>query len=197
MPYNSVSNHGNSLRPVKQEKLQSRNIPVASPFLSRYREAGGSPDTRENDFRGDEWAGSKPLGTEKNRSGGYEKPAVPKLNWTIFLGLGIVQTDFWILYEVYDFHSENIPQGSSHLVRVIMEPKYYVFGRWLDIPIWEYDWMPRGSHFFSLFLVGKKMLEFSRPRGRWWKTNAERSRLQSTWSWNWCCWDAQSNGCRT
>ena len=33
----------------------------------------------------------------------------------------------------------------AHLLRMVMEPKYYAFWRWLDTPIisWEYDWMPR------------------------------------------------------
>ena len=37
------------------------------------------------------------------------------------------------------------PRDPITLPRMVMEPKYYAFRRWLDIPIiiWEYDWMPR------------------------------------------------------
>ena len=33
----------------------------------------------------------------------------------------------------------------SPKLRMVMEPKYYAFWRWLDtlIIIWEYDWIPR------------------------------------------------------
>ena len=34
-----------------------------------------------------------------------------------------------------------LPMASNHLLRMVMEPKYYAFRRWLDttIIIWEYD----------------------------------------------------------
>ena len=36
-------------------------------------------------------------------------------------------------------------EESNHLLRMVLEPKYYAFRRWLYTPIilWEHDWMPR------------------------------------------------------
>ena len=47
----------------------------------------------------------------------------------------------------------------AHLLRMVMEPQYYAFRRWLDalIIIWEYDWIPRvmvncwfGARYFGI-----------------------------------------------
>ena len=44
---------------------------------------------------------------------------------------------------------------SKHLVRMVMEPKYYVLRRWLGIPIWEY-----GIQIFSAFFSWEEMFGF-------------------------------------
>ena len=43
----------------------------------------------------------------------------------------------------------------AHLLRMVMEPKYYAFRRWLDTPIiiWQGDWIPRDVFCLVFFFV--------------------------------------------
>ena len=58
----------------------------------------------------------------------------------------------------------------AHLLRMVREPEYYAFRRWLDTPIiiWEYDWIPRGCCYLSYGSQFLAMDPQNKPAKNWW-----------------------------
>ena len=51
-------------------------------------------------------------------------------------------------------------KGSNHLLRMVVEPKYFAFWMWLDTPIilWQGDWIPRAGVLCPLFFALKTVV---------------------------------------